>query len=185
MSMAVASIGCPRPGCSALLGDGGEVKTVSDFVPLLGKPVREAEGHLIEEVARSWSVTLPEDFIAIAGAYGDLSISEFIFFCGARELRAYAAGMGPLMEECSDVPHPVLPSAGGALLWGNTIEGDQLFLVRREDATWTVSAFLRQWGEWYESDMEFSDWLYLALKGEVAAEWLPEWEPLPHPVELV
>ena len=48
-----------------------------------------------------------------------------------------------------------------------------------------MSEFLRQRGEWYESGMEFSDWLYLALTGKAATRWLPEWEPLPHPVELV
>jgi len=36
------------------------------------------------------------------------------------------------------------------------------------------------WGNTAEGD-----WLYPALTGEVATTWLPEWEPLPHPVELV
>ncbi|QNA77585.1 hypothetical protein C8250_042660 [Streptomyces sp. So13.3] len=161
------------------------MRTVSDFVPLLGAPVRQEEGHLIEKIARSWSVTLPEDFVEVAGAYGDAAISEFIFLCGARTLQSYSDGMGRKLEQSSSVPHLVLPSADGALVWGNTSEGDQLFLVPRGGSTWTVSAFRRGWGDWYDSDLGFSDWFHLALTGGIAADWLPEWEPLPHPLELV
>lgn len=101
------------------------MKTVSDFVPLLRAPVRQDEGHLIKEIASSWSVALPEDFIAIAGAYGDAVVSDYIYFCGARTLRRYADGMGRQLEAPRTVPHMLLPTPGGALVWGNTIEGDQ------------------------------------------------------------
>ncbi|MBB4944538.1 hypothetical protein F4556_000073 [Kitasatospora gansuensis] len=73
---------------------------------------------------------------------------------------------------------------GGALLWGNTIEGDQLFLVPHENGSWTVSAFRRGWADWYDSDLCFSDWFHLALTGGTATDWLAEWEPLPHPIEV-
>ncbi|MFJ9809487.1 hypothetical protein ACIRTB_14795 [Streptomyces sp. NPDC101158] len=160
------------------------MKTVSDFVPVLGLPVRQDEGHLIKEIAASWSVTLPEDFIAMAGAYGDAVISDYIYFCGARKLRTYADGMGRQLEASRTVPHVVLPTPGGALVWGNTIEGDQLFLVPRGGGSWTVSAFRRGWADWHDTDLGFSDWLHLALTGGTATDWLPEWEPLPHPLEL-
>jgi hypothetical protein len=159
------------------------MKTVSDFLPVLGEPIR-ADRRLVEELAREWEITLPQDFIDIAGAFGDASISGFIYFFGGGTLQEYAGLMGDLMEQCREVPHPVLPSLGGALLWGNTLEGDQLFLVPHADGTWTVSAFLRQWGEWYDSELGFSDWLYGALTGEVATQWLPEWNPLPHPLKF-
>ncbi|MFD5884212.1 hypothetical protein [Streptomyces yangpuensis] len=160
------------------------MKAVSDFIPLLGAPVRQDEGHLIKEIASSWSVTLPEDFIAIAGAYGDAVVSDYIYFCGARTLRRYADGMGRQLEASRTVPHVVLPTPGGALVWGNTIEGDQLFLVPRGGGTWTVSAFRRGWADWHDTDLGFSDWFHLALTGGTATDWLPEWEPLPHPLEL-
>jgi hypothetical protein len=159
------------------------MRTVADFERLLGAPTRPTEEGEIREIAQAWSVTFPPDFVEIAGAYGDSTISDYVFFCGARTLRSYAAGMGRKLEQTSTVPHLVLPSPKGALVWGNTIEGDQLFLVPREDGTWTVSAFRRGWADWYDSDLGFSDWFYLALAGEIATDWLPEWEPLPHPLE--
>lgn len=160
------------------------MKTTSDFAPILGLPVRHDEGHLIEEVASAWSVTLPADFVAIAGAYGDAVISDYIYVCGARTLRKYADGMGRKLEASQTVPHTVLPTPGGALVWGNTIEGDQLFLVPHEGGAWTVSAFRRGWADWHDTDLGFSDWLYLALSGGTATDWLPEWEPLPHAIDL-
>ncbi|MCC9312511.1 hypothetical protein LN042_36595 [Kitasatospora sp. RB6PN24] len=159
------------------------MKTVSEFVPVLGAPVHASEAHLIRETATSWSVVFPEDFVEIAGAYGDGAISGYIYFCGARTLREYSERMGHLLEQSRSVPHVVLPTPGGALVWGNTVEGDQLFLVPREDGRWTVSAFRRGWADWHDTDLGFSDWFYLALAGETATDWLPEWEPLPHRLE--
>lgn len=159
------------------------MKTVEDFVLVLGQPPAQSSREWIEETAQSWSVPLPADFVEIAGAYGDCVISDFIYFCGGGTLEDYTAQMGKLMEECRTVPVPVLPSPGGALLWGNTIEGDQLFLVPQMNGQWTVSAFVRQWGEWYESDLGFSDWLHFALTSKDTPNWLPEWNPLPHTTE--
>lgn len=159
------------------------MKKRDEFVPVLGVAPRQSEGALIEAIGQSWSVSLPADFVDIAGAYGDTSISGYLYLCGSRKLESYAARMGPLLERSSKVPYAVLPTAGGALLWGNTLEGDQLFLVPHENDTWTVSAFRRNWGDFIDTDICFSDWLYLALTGETATDWLPEWEPLPHPLE--
>ncbi|MEU4091289.1 hypothetical protein [Streptomyces sp. NPDC026673] len=161
------------------------MKTIKDFVSVLGAPIRQAERPLIEDIASSWSVPLPDDFAEIAGAYGDVVISEFILLCGSRSLQPYSSQMGRLLAENPKVPHPVLPTPNGALLWGNTIEGDQLFLVPRANGQWTVSAFRRGWGDWHDTDLGFSDWLYLALTGKTATDWLPEWEPLPHPLEII
>jgi hypothetical protein len=160
------------------------VRQLDEFVPVLGHPPHLAEGAAIEAIAQSWSVSLPADFVEVASAYGDASISEFLYLCGARTLESYAGKMGALLEQSRKVPHPVLPTAAGALLWGNTVEGDQLFLVQRDDGSWTVSAFRRNWGDFIETDMSFSDWLYLALTGGTATDWLPEWGPLPHAIEL-
>lgn len=159
------------------------MRSLDEFVPVLGSAPRQAEGALIEAIGQFWSVSLPADFVALVGAYGDASISGYLYLCGSRTLESYAAQMGPLLEESSTVPYSVLPTTAGALLWGNTLDGDQLFLVPHENGTWTVSVFRRQWHDFIDTDMCFSDWLYLALTGETATEWLPEWGPLPHPVE--
>jgi hypothetical protein len=108
------------------------VRALDEFVPLSGAPPRSAEGALIGVFAQFWSVSLPDDFLAVACAYGDAAFSGFIYLCGSRTLESYSARMGPLLEKNSTVPYSVLPSVGGALLWGITIEGDQLFLVPRE-----------------------------------------------------
>ncbi|MBR7831484.1 hypothetical protein KDK95_34665, partial [Actinospica sp. MGRD01-02] len=141
------------------------------------------EGVLIEAIGRFWSVSLPADFGDVAGAYGDTSISGYLYLCGSRTLESYAARMGPLLEKSSTVPYAVLPTPGGALLWGNTLDGDQLFLVPHEDGTRTVSAFRRNWHDFIDTDMCFSDWVYLGLTGGAHTDWLPEWGPLPHPLE--
>ncbi|HTJ71521.1 MAG TPA: hypothetical protein VL551_28520 [Actinospica sp.] len=138
---------------------------------------------MIAAIGQFWSVTLPTDFADVAGTYGDTTISGYLYLCGPRTLESYAAQMGPLLEKSSTVPYTVLPTLGGALLWGNTLEGDQLFLVPHENDTWTVSAFRRNWHDLIDTDMCFSDWLYLALTGGTATDWLPEWGPLPHAIE--
>ncbi|MFH9347563.1 hypothetical protein [Kitasatospora sp. NPDC017646] len=68
--------------------------TVADFVPLLQAPVRENEGPVVEEVAASRSVVLPEDYGEIAGAYGDSAVAQRPFLFGARNLRSYPATGG-------------------------------------------------------------------------------------------
>lgn len=155
-----------------------------DLAALLGPPVRSGEEDLLRQVADEWRVKFPQDFERIAGAYGDVAISEYIFFCGARMIRSYAERMGRLMEESSVVPHLVLPSPGGALIWGNTIEGDQLFLVERDDGRWTISAFRRARADWYDTNLEFGQWFRAVLAGELETDWMPEWPPLPHLLEL-
>lgn len=160
------------------------MKSASDFKSILGSPFRSNEESQVREIGNSWGVELPADFCEISGAYGDAAFSEFILLCGMRGLAEYSALMGPMLEKSLTVPHLILPTAGGALLWGNTVEGDQLFLVPQSGGKWTVSAFRRQWGDWYASDMEFGDWFHAALTGLVATDWLPQWGDLPHSHEL-
>jgi hypothetical protein len=156
------------------------MRALDEFAPVLGAPVRQADGALIEVIGQFWSVSLPSDYVEIIGAYGGTSISGYMYLCGSQTLESYAARMGPLLEKSRTVPYSVLPTEGGALLWGNTLEGDQLFLVPHDSGTWTVSVFRRNWHDFIETDMCFSDWLYLALTGEIGTDWLPEWGPLPH-----
>ena len=47
----------------------------------------------------------------------------------------------------------------------------------------TASASQCNWHEFIDTDICFSDRLHLALTGETATDWLPTWEPLPHPLE--
>lgn len=157
----------------------------ADLVPLLGRPVRLGEGPVLAEIGKAWGVIFPGDFVSIAADYGDVVISDFIFFCGARKIRSYAERMGRRVEQSDAVPCRVLPSPGGALLWGNTVEGDQLFLVDRGGGRWTVSAFRRGWADWHETDLEFGEWFPAVLAGEMETDWMPEWPPLPHSLEIV
>jgi hypothetical protein len=159
------------------------VKTFSDFVPLLGAPIRQDERQPIREVASSWTVVLPADFVEIADACGDAAVSGYLYLCGARTLGEYSATMVVCWRSrprcrtwCCRLP-------AARCCGGNTLEGDQLFLVPREDGVWTVSAFRRGWADWFDSDLCFGDWFHLALNGKTAADWLPEWGPLSHALE--
>ncbi|WP_369226289.1 hypothetical protein AB5J52_36570 [Streptomyces sp. R39] len=144
------------------------------LAPVLGPPPQRAAGTF-QAPEREWGVALPEEYADFGSAYGDATISDFIFVCGPRTLQSYAARMGPRMERSPFVPGEVLPTKGGMLLWGNTVEGDQLFLVDRGDGRWTVAAFRRNWADWYESDLTLLDWLRQALTGQIATDWLPVW----------
>jgi hypothetical protein len=157
----------------------------ADLVPLLGSPVRPGEGPLLAAIGKEWGVSFPRDFVEISGIYGDVVICEYLLFCGGRSIRAYADLMAAAMEESKTVPCRVLPSPGGALLWGNTIEGDQLFLIDRGEGRWTVSAFRRGWADWYDTDMEFGEWFPRMLAGEIETDWMPEWPAPPYDLELV
>jgi hypothetical protein len=151
------------------------MSAIDDLIPLLGAPPG-ADAGPVDALQRQWGVELPADFLAFAKAYGDLAIDEYLYVWGARYLESYAESMGRRMEGQSYVPAPVLPTEGGMLLWGNTVEGDQLFLVDRGEGRWTVSAFRRGQGDWYDSDLAFVPWLRGVLTEEVAAEWFPEWD---------
>jgi hypothetical protein len=149
--------------------------------PLLGPPPVRLS-HSFEEVEHGWGIRLPDSYKEIGAAYGDALISDFIFICGPKSLQKYETRMGRLLRDNPLIPGAILPDPNGMLLWGNTIEGDQLFLVDNGSSGWTVSAWLRQWMSWYESNLPLADWLYQALSGQLGVEWLPEWES-PHTLE--
>lgn len=152
-----------------------------DFLPLLGSVSGESRSGEIREIGLQWGVELPDDFTQIMGLYGDLLISGYLYLRGASTLNSDTAQrMREMLEAGRTVQYKILPSAGGALLWGHTVEGDQLLLVPRPGGSWSVSAFRRNWHDVYDSDLSFSDWLYGALRGEVADDWLPAWPSPPY-----
>lgn len=173
----------PAPGRAEALA----ARAGWSLAELLGPPVGPpGDGAAeIEVVARDWGVVLPGDYVAAAAAYGDVMISDYVYFCGARDLRTYGEGWSRRLAGSPSVPCPVLPSPGGALLWGHTIEGDRLFLVPQADGSWTVSAFRRGWGDWHDTGLGFGEWFRGALAGALATDWLPQWEPGPHSLERV
>ncbi len=171
----------PTPARAAALA----ARASWSLTELLGEPVRRADEDrpVIEALARDWSVVLPPDYVAVASAYGDTTISDHLYFFGARGLRAYGERNAPTAPSRS-VPHPVLPTSGGVLAIGHTIDGDRLFLVPHPDGSWTVSAFRRGWADWHDTGIGFGEWFRGALAGVLATDWLPEWEPGPHPLEV-
>lgn len=159
-------------------------EVLGGLVPLLGRPVRHGEADRVARIGREWGVRFPSDFIEVAGAYGNTMIGGFIFLAGASSICPYAEEMGKGMDENPTVPCAVLPAPGGSLLWGNTIEGDQLFLRPRSDGRWTVSAFRRNHHDWLDTTHEFGEWFIGVLSGELETDWMPEWPPLPLDIEM-
>ncbi|MGW6859481.1 SMI1/KNR4 family protein [Streptomyces xanthophaeus] len=171
----------PAPGREAALA----ARAGWSLAELLGPPVGPAGdgASVIEAVARDWGVALPSDYVATAATYGGVMISDYVYFCGAQDLRGYGEKWSRRLADSPSVPCPVLPSPGGALHWGHTVEGDRLFLIPGADGTWSVSAFRRGRGDWHDTGLGFGEWFRGALAGALATDWLPEWEPGPHPVE--
>ena len=157
------------------------MRTLDEFTSLLGRPLRNPHVDVLERVIGQWNVQPPRSFLEIVSAYGDSEIGGFIVLYGPDRIGGAGTYFGPYLHdwETSQDSIPVLPAAGGMILWAHTIESDQLCLRRREDGRWTVSVSLRNWYEWRHSDKEFSDWLFDALSGESELDWLPEWGSLP------
>ncbi|MGW1940140.1 hypothetical protein ACWCP7_25620, partial [Streptomyces goshikiensis] len=81
--------------------------------------------------------------------YGDLMVDDFLYLFGPLTLEEKGEWMSGYVKrgESRLIVEPVLPEPGGMLHWGQTIDGDRLFLVPRGAADpWTVSAFRRNWG---------------------------------------
>lgn len=129
----------------------------------------------MDKVSQEFNVTLPSDAVEVLSVYGDLLISDFLFLYGPQ----FAVEKGLWMSEFvrdghATIPHLVLPSEGGMFFFGHTVEGDSLFLEHRSGG-WKVSAFRRNWADWWESDLTLVDWLVGVFEGRVATDWMPEW----------
>jgi hypothetical protein len=146
---------------------------------LLGEPRNvDSPSELPEiwtEVESEFQVEAPADVKEFLEAYGSVRIWGYLFIFAPSALVDAQKHFGPSISRRSIIPEPLLPEAGGMLLWGSTVDADQLFLVQRPGG-WRVAAWLRQWAEWYESDLPLAEWMEAALSPELPVEWLPEWE---------
>ncbi|WP_367323413.1 hypothetical protein [Streptomyces sp. HUAS ZL42] len=153
----------------------GEMSSVGQLKNVLGLPPRGPVGTF-EEVENSFGVSLPAEVKDVCSLYGDVMVSDFIFIFGPKFMAEKSAWMSDFVRDGHPaIPRAVLPDAGGMLHWGHTIEGDKFFLEDRGSGRWTVSAFRRNWGDWYESDDTLADWLVGVFKGNRAVDWMPEW----------
>lgn len=132
----------------------------------------------LSAVEQEWRVSLPAELHMIAGAYGDVMIDGFMFIYGPLVIREKGDWMRNYVKrgESRLIVDPVLPEPGGMLACGHTVEGDRLFLVPRDDGRqWTVSAFRRNWGDWHDSELPLDSWLLGVFRGDIEADWFPEW----------
>lgn len=142
---------------------------------LLGMPpVKNEESWA--PVEQALGIELPKEVKEFCSRYGDLVISDFIAVYGAGSMIEKSVWMSDFVRDGhSVIPRTVLPDAGGMLHWGHSIEGDSFFLEDRGSGRWTVSAFRRNWGDWYESNEVMTDWLVGVFSGRLATDWMPEW----------
>lgn len=161
------------------------MRALEDFAPILGEPLRPVDTAILQSLSALWGVDLPDDFVEIMSAYGDSKISDFIWIYGQRTLGFAGEHSGPgLTDWAGDrTGVPILPTSDGLLLWGSTLESDMLCLKQQPTGSWVVTVSLRNWFEWRDYDLGFSDWFHDALTGRIGDDWLPEWESVPHPVE--
>ncbi|MEZ0112735.1 hypothetical protein ABH920_006758 [Catenulispora sp. EB89] len=161
------------------------MRALEDFAHVLGGPLRPVDTAILQSLGMLWGVNLPEDFLEIMCAYGDSKISDFIWIYGPRTLGFAGEHSGPGLSDWSGDRRgvPLLPVPNGLLLWGSTLEGDMLCLKQQPTGHWIVSVSLRNWFEWRDYDLDFSDWFHSALTGQIGDDWLPEWAPLPHPIK--
>ncbi|WP_405983510.1 hypothetical protein [Streptomyces sp. NBC_00872] len=150
---------------------------LKDLEHLLGPSPWGSSGRSFGEAEAAWGIQLPPDFKSVGLFYGDALITDFLFICGPEMLTEKGEWMSDYVRrgKSRTIPRPVLPDREGMLLWGHTIEGDRLFLEDMGSGVWTVSAFRRNLGDWYESGLPIIDWLVGVFGDEVAKDWMPEW----------
>ncbi|MEU5335565.1 hypothetical protein AB0G51_19830 [Streptomyces asoensis] len=157
------------------LEDGDFMASLGRLKEILGEPPRGLDRDFLD-VERELGVEIPVEVKEFCSIYGDLLISDFIFAFGPKFMVEKGVWMSEYVRDGEDViPRGVLPEVGGMLHWGHSIEGDKFFLERREGGRWTVSAFRRNWADWYESDDGLIRWLVKVFEGKCAVDWMPEW----------
>jgi hypothetical protein len=158
---------------------------MEDLLPIIGRPLRVDRSERLEALGNHWEIDLPHDFIEIAEAYGDAIYSDYLRIYGPRTL-GFAGGFIESVTDWGgigfDAEVDLLPVSGGLLLWADTVEGDMLCLEGAK-GSWRVAVSSKVLGSWRRYDMDFSDWVYGAFSGEIATDWLPVWDSLPHPVK--
>lgn len=150
--------------------------SLEDLQGILG-PSPWAERRNFASVEREWGISIPSEVKKVGLLYGDSLVSDFLFIFGPITMTPKGNWMSAYVSEgkARKIPHPVIPESGGMLHWGHSIDGDRLFLEDRGNGLWTVSAFRRDWGDWYESDLPLIDWLVGVFNGSLATDWMPEW----------
>ncbi|MER6318862.1 SMI1/KNR4 family protein [Streptomyces sp. NPDC001581] len=58
---------------------------------------------------------------------------------------------------------------------------DDAAVIEAVARDWSVVR--RGWADWHDTGLGFGEWFRGALAGVLATDWLPEWEPGPHPLE--
>ncbi|WP_171110470.1 MULTISPECIES: SMI1/KNR4 family protein [Streptomyces] len=160
------------------------MSSVERLKDLLGVPPRRGESGGFSAIEAALGVELPQEVKGVCSLYGDVMISDFIFVFGPECMVEKSLWMSEFVREGHPaIPKAVLPDAGGMLHWGHSIEGDQFFLEDQGGGKWIVSAFRRNWGDWYESDESIADWLVGVFAGRLAVDWMPEW-PTSHWFEV-
>lgn len=127
------------------------------------------------EVEETFCTAIPGDVRDFLDTYGGIWVSEFLSIVSPDALVECQSFYRESVAGIKKITDPLLPEAGGMFVWGSTVEADILFMVQRP-AGWRVAAWVRQWHEWYESDMSLMEWASFAFSSRQDILWLPEWE---------
>src|SRR5690348_7931513 len=146
---------------------------------LLGAPNPQRQASVSAEIWREieedFSVELPDEVKRFLNSYGGIQVSEYISIFAPGAILDVHDIIGSSVTENPSIDEALLPTSGGMIIWGSTVNADQLFLVQRSGG-WSVAAWCRQWGEWYESPLGLAEWALQAFSPESDIFWLPKWE---------
>jgi hypothetical protein len=152
-----------------------------ELIELLGEPhSKGCPQDIWGEVEREFHIEVPVEVRDFLDAYGGVRVSGYLSIFSPGALTDCQRFFGETVSGVSKIVDPMLPVSGGMFIWGSTVEADLLFMVQRR-AGWRVAAWVRQWHEWYESDMPLMDWALLAFSNSQDIDWLPEWN---YPIEV-
>ncbi|UWE07552.1 hypothetical protein [Actinacidiphila bryophytorum] len=160
------------------VGEGAFPEGLSE---LLGPARPGADDEDAWAEAEEWFRTpVPGEVREFLGAYGGVWVSGFLSIISPGALIECQEFHRDSVARIRKIADPMLPEPGGMFVWGSTVEADLLFMVQRPSG-WRVAAWVRQWHEWYESDLSLAEWASFAFSSRQDIPWLPEWE---YPLEI-
>lgn len=168
------------------------IAQLHQVLPIPDHPIEAAESNKWELFELVSGIALPTDYKQYLEHYGTGIIGSVVIpynpFClrslpkvhqTCRDWMRQLLGIQDLKQHFGTAvfPYPIYPESGGALPWGSTENGDQLFwLTEGEPDSWTVVINEARSSEFEQFDKTMTTFLHNWIQDELQSRILPHYE---------